>query len=162
MHLRGIGYALLGVLLVGFMPFVLSSETMIVGVNVMNSTLSEQPVSVVGLQVPDYVFFGNLTKGEQSDELQVTVNNTGNVDLSVTPRLTNSSEKIFNYTYFRLYKTSGGQPVPFSKIGNFTFNVNEGSHKYFYMKLDLTDYPEDIPQDMINHQAEITFIAMQQ
>ena len=117
---------------------------------------------IVSIEVPDYIFFGNLTKGEWSDEMLIKVNNTGNVDVEVTPELVNSSEEIFSYTSFRLQKTSNGTQVPLTRLGAFSFDVEKQDDESFYMSLDLRNYPQDIPEDMMGHKSEIRFVAMPQ
>jgi hypothetical protein len=122
-------------------------------------------VTMVSIQVPDYLFFGNLTRGQKSDEITVRVNNTGNVDVSVNPQLEDTSEKIFSYTYFRDQKTKtvNGSitDVPFTRIGDFYFNITKSGYNDIYTVLNLTGYPEDIPQDMPNHRANIIFWALE-
>jgi hypothetical protein len=132
-------------------------EIMTVEANVLSSVFEPE----ISIEVPDYIFFGNLTKGEISEEFKVTVNNTGNVDVTVTPELVNSSEDIFSYTSFRFQKTSNGTAVPFTRIGEFSFDVEESDDKYFYMALDLRNYPKEIETEMLAHQAEIRFVAME-
>lgn len=127
--------------------------------NIMPSVSNE---SIVSIEVPNYLFFGNITKGQKSNETKITVNNTGTVDVTVTPHLLDSTEKIFNYTYFRLRKTSGGNEVPFTKIGQFNFNISKSDNEYFYISLDLTGYPEDIPQAIPDHSTDILFVALPQ
>lgn len=139
------------------MQFVIAGDMMTVEANILKT---ESNVSIVSIQVPDYISFGDIMRGEKSEELKVYVNNTGTVDLSVTPMLVNSSEKIFNYTYFRSTKTKNGLPVPFARIGDFVFNVTQENDAYFYMILDLTYYPEEINEDIIEHQTDIRFLAM--
>jgi len=133
------------------------NDTMILAADILPYVTN---VTTVSIEVPDYVFFGNLTKGGFSEEIKVTVNNTGTVNVIVTPELTNSSEKIFNNTYFRTRKTSGGIAVPFTKLGDFNFRINKSDSEYFYISLDLTNYTEDIPVALPNHQAELTFFAL--
>ena len=131
-------------------------EIMTVEANILKSVFEAD----VSIQAPDYLFFGNLTRGEKSDEFKVIINNTGNVDVIVTPILTSSDEKIFNYTYFRLRKTSNGTGVPFKRIGDFNFDISKSNDEYFYTILDLVNYPDDIDTDLIGYRSEIKFVAM--
>lgn len=123
---------------------------------------------IIRVEVPDYLFFGNVTKGMSSDELKVYVNNTGNVDIAVTPKLTNSSEEIFNHLFFRKFKTSGGAPVNFTRIGNFSFNVSKptsGSDyndEYFYVILNLSDYSGSVSSAMMGRRANVKFFAVEE
>jgi len=116
-------------------------------------------VTIVSIEVPDYIFFGNLTRGECSDVEYFKINNTGNVDVVVSPELEDSSEKIFSYLYFSKYS-----PTNYTRIlpyGGFSVNALKKGYANMKAKLDLTDYPENIPQDMIGHKANILFIAME-
>jgi len=116
-------------------------------------------VTIVSIEVPDYIFFGNLTKGECSGVEYFKINNTGNVDVVVSPELEDSSEKIFSYLYFSKYS-----PTNYTRIlpyGNFSVSALKNGYANMKAKLDLTDYPENIPQDMIGHKANILFIAME-
>ena len=129
------------------------NDTMIVEANIL-----EQVASV---DVSDYFFFGNITKGYKSDNIKVNVNNTGTTDIKITPLLANSSEIIFSYLYFQRRTTDS-----YKKIGNFSMNISKpGSiggkqDDYFYMKLDLTNFPDSIEKDEISHKANITIWAM--
>ncbi|MFA4960056.1 MAG: hypothetical protein WC548_00125 [Candidatus Pacearchaeota archaeon] len=136
--------------------FVSADEIMTVEANIFKSVFEPE----ISIQVPDYLFFGNLTRGEKSEELKVIVNNTGNVDVIITPTLADFDEEFFNYSYFRLRKTSGNATVPFEKIGDFSFSVDESDNEYCYMTLDLTDYQKEIESDLIGYRADIKFIAM--
>ncbi len=143
------------------------NDTMIVEANVFaNSSLGGSNLSIVSVQVPDYLFFGNLTKGQKSDEFQVYINNTGNVDINVKPQLTNATEDIFSYLFFRRFKTSNGTAVPFTRIGNFSLNITKPASgdtyndEYFYVTLDLTNYTKQINKDMVGHKANVKFIAV--
>jgi len=153
-----------GIFIIGIVIsfLVLSSYSSASDVMVLEASIFklESNISIVSIQVPDHISFGNVIQGSKSNELKIYVNNTGTVDLSVTPNLVNLSEEIFNYTYFRSRKTSNGTAVPFTRIGEFSFDISESNDEYFYMTLDLTNYSETIDSDMIDHQAEIRFLAM--
>jgi hypothetical protein len=130
-----------------------ASDTMKVEANIF--------APLVSVEVPDYVYFGNLSKGYKSDEINITINNTGTTDISVTPRLADNSEKIFNYTYFK--KTSSDT---YRIVGMFNVNItkpktNGVTVQSVYAKLDLTDYDEEINYDMIKHNASIIFWAVE-
>ncbi|MBM3234029.1 hypothetical protein FJZ19_02955 [Candidatus Pacearchaeota archaeon] len=117
--------------------------------------------SVVSIEVPDYAYFGGVTKGYKSNDVNIAINNTGTTDISVTPRLANSQEKIFNYTYFK--KTSSDT---YRLVGMFNVNISRPTQngvkvQSVYAKLDLTDYDGDIDYDMIKHNASIIFWAVE-
>jgi len=144
------------------------NATMTVEANIIgfaNGSTTEE----VSIEVPDYVFLGNVTKDEPvSDELKLYINNTGKVAITVTPQLKDPEEIIFSYLFFRLLKTSNGTAVPFTRIGDFSMNIDKptsGSSyksKYFYMKLDLTEFDGDIKEDLIGYRTDILFLAMPQ
>lgn len=147
-------------LLVSFVQAYTGNYTLTVEANIIASPANQPQVSIV--LNPDFVFFGNITKGQKSNETQVYVNNTGSYDVIVTPVLADPSEKIFNYTFFRTTKTSNGTEVPFTQIGYYNISVSKAARKYFYISLDLTNYTDDIPTDLIGHRSDIIFYAMSQ
>jgi hypothetical protein len=167
-------FAFFFVFIVGFTLFIVSAltDTMTVEANIFAGSPAGGNVSVVRVEVPDYLFFGNVSNGGKSEELKVYVNNTGNVDIVVTPRLTNSSEDIFSNLYFRSTKTrtvnGTSINVNFTKIGDFSFNISEpasGSSfndEYFYVILDLTNYAKNISQNMMGRRANVKFYAVSQ
>lgn len=120
----------------------------------------------VSLQVPDYVYIGNVTVGEKQPNPtsadKIWINNTGNVNVIITPVLVNSSEEIFSYLY--LSTTTTG---PYKRIGNFSLIINapsSGGYRadYIYAKLDLTNYTSNLTSDLIAHRAKIRFDAVAQ
>jgi hypothetical protein len=121
---------------------------------------------VASVEVPENVFLGNLTKGYQTDlsaSDKFKINNTGTTDITVTPELVNSTEVIFSYLYFG--RTISGN---FTRIGNYSLDIDQPSEpggkesESIYMKLDLRNFNGSIEEDMINHNAEVNFIAMPQ
>ncbi len=119
----------------------------------------------ISIQVPDFIDLANVSEIGTSPELQIYMNNTGTVAITVTPQLINYTDDIFDNLYFREYKTSGGNPVPQSLIGNWSFNISAPSSgqsyraKYFYMQLDLRNADIDLSDDLIGHQARVRFLA---
>ncbi len=118
----------------------------------------------ISIQVPGYVYFGNISKGQEirtADKLRV--NNTGNVPIIVIPQLDNSSEDLFNNLYFSLL--AGG---PFKKIESFSFNISapasQGAVTYeeFYAKLDLKNYSGTLPAGVVRRRADVIFMAVAQ
>jgi hypothetical protein len=137
----------------------------------VNLVKEEANTDSLSITVSDKFSFGNITKGQKSEEYQFYVNNTGTVAITVTPKLTNISEKIFSNLYFREQKTktiSGvSTDVPFTKIGQYSFNISKptsGGVKsdYTYMVLDLTNYNENVSSDIIGHKADIKFYVSAQ
>ncbi|MEI6850283.1 MAG: hypothetical protein WCK29_04565 [archaeon] len=139
----------------GLIYLVSASDTMTVEANIISSN----NVSIISVEVPDYLFFGNVSNGGTSEELKVYINNTGNVDISVAPQLINSSEQIFDNLYFRKYKTSNGSAVPFSRIGSFNIDVTKNASAYFYVILDLSNYTGT--NNIMGHRTNVKFIATQ-
>jgi len=60
--------------------------------------------TIVSIQVPNYMNFGNLAIGNKSEEIYVQINNTGNVNTTIILEL-NSSNDIYNNLNFRKRKT---------------------------------------------------------
>lgn len=139
--------------------------TMTVEVNLIG--FSGPSGSQVEIEVPDYIFLGNVTKNELvSDEVRVEINNTGKVDVIVTPLLADSSEDIFSYLFFRSGKTSNGTEIIPKKIGEYSLNITKPSSgelfndAHCYMMLNLTNYPDTINQDILGYRKDIVFFAM--
>jgi hypothetical protein len=145
-----------------------ANASMIVEANIIG--FSEQgPGSGVSIEVPDYIFLGNVTKDEPvSKEFKTSINNTGTVDITVTPLLADSNEAIFSYLYFRSHQTSNGTDVPYERIGDYSLNILKPStgstvrKSYCYMILNLTDFNGEIKEDLIGYNAEVIFVAMAQ
>jgi hypothetical protein len=121
----------------------------------------------IGIQVTDSINLGDVTKNKSvSDEFKVDINNTGTVDITVTPQLADSNEGIFSYLFFRSHKTSNGTAVPFTRIGDYSIDINKPStgssvrKAYCYMILNLTDFNAPLSSDLIGHKAEVIFWAM--
>ena len=142
------------------------SDTMTVEANIITNT-SESNNTIIRVEVPDYLFIGNVSVGEIGSEMKIYVNNTGNVDITVTPRLLNNSEDIFSYLHFRKLKTSNGTDVPLTRIGDFDFDISKPSSgntyndEYFYMVLDLRNYSGTLNNDIMRHRADVKFFAVQ-
>ncbi|MBS3081346.1 hypothetical protein J4416_00220 [Candidatus Pacearchaeota archaeon] len=157
----------IALLLVFIMFFYFASalnDTMIVEANIFANAGNNS--TTIRVEVPDYLFFGNVTNFERSEELKVYVNNTGDVDITVTPDLINRSEIIFNNLYLRKFRTSNGTAVNYTRIGNFNFNINKPAtgqtfnDEYFYIILDLTNNPQNITSDLIGHRTNVKFFAV--
>ncbi|MEK6833131.1 MAG: hypothetical protein AABY32_03715 [Nanoarchaeota archaeon] len=136
-----------------------SNATMRVEVDLVGFT---PPEPFIGIEVPDYVYLGNLSKKTmKTDDVRVDINNTGNINITITPFLKDSGEKIFSYLFFQR-RTN----VAWQKIGNWSLKIEKPEEdetfrdEYFYMQLDLKKYDEPINEDIIGHEANITFLAM--
>ena len=142
---------------------------MTVEVNIMGFANQSGNVSDVSIEVPDYINLGNVTKDNPvSEEVDVYINNTGKLPITVTPQLKDSDELIFSYLYFRTRTSSGNESLnTFYQIGNYSLNlkkpVTDGKTKeYFYMSLDLTNFDGEIKEDLTGYKADIVFLAMPQ
>lgn len=120
--------------------------------------------STISISVPDSVFFGNISKGQEVRTTgKIKVNNTGNVAIIVTPELVDSSEDVFSNLYFS-FLASG----PYIRIGDFSFNISapptQGSitSEDFYAKLDLKNYTGSLPSGINRKSADVRFIAVEQ
>ncbi len=139
------------------------SDVMTVGANILNWTVLV-PESAVRISVPDSIFLGNVSIGEISEEIQIRVNNTGTVNITVRPQLLDTPDPVFRNIYFRETKTKNGEPVPFARIGDFTFNISKPTtggfrSKSFYMMLNLTDFTGTLESNVVNYEADIRFFA---
>lgn len=148
---------ILGLFIVlGFSGFALAQddlgETTVV-VDVIKETIS--------IDVPESINFGTIAKGYVSDRKDVDIVNTGNIDLMITPEVSQDyTGEIFDYISFRKILTD--DPV---KIGLFSIDVEKpttlGDTKTtgFYSFLDLEKYPYPINQSEENHNSSIVFWA---
>ena len=73
----------------------------------------------VPIEVPDYIFLGNVSKGEETDKAKIYVNNTGNVNVTITPQLKDLSDEIFRNLYFQNRQTGNNSAI--RRIGNYNF-----------------------------------------
>jgi hypothetical protein len=118
--------------------------------------------STVGIDVPNNVEFGDITKGYISDRQDLAVKNTGTTDITVIPELDeNYSGDIFEYLSFQ--KTLSED---LKKIGSFEFEIEKPSDiggtrtQGIYMYLDLTEFKGDISTDLPGHNTNVTFWAI--
>jgi hypothetical protein len=137
-----------------------ANDTMIVEVNLLGfGNASEVPE--VAIEVSDYVNLGDVTDDDPvSDYKKVDINNTGKVNITVTPFIVDSDEEIFKNLFFKRVLND-----PWQKIGNWSLYIDKpatGSRakvKYCYMELDLTNFNGRIDGDIIGHRAEVLFLA---
>lgn len=161
-------FLILNIILLSCFVLADSNATTEVKANILGFS-NNTTVYDVSIEVPDKIDFGDITRDEPvSDELKIYINNTGRLAITVTPQLSDSEEKIFSYLYFRTLKTSNGTSVPFSRIGDYTLDIDKpaaGSaykSKYCYVKLDLSDFTGNIKEDLIGYKSKIVFLAMPQ
>lgn len=143
-------------------PFALANDTLTAEVNIV------VPEKIVSIQVQEHVSLGNITMGsskQSTGNVKVDINNTGTVDVFVTPVLVEESE-VFSNLY--LTKRLSGAFLNWAKVGEWTLDIDQPSSvggvkkEYFYMKLDLTDFEGEIEESMLGQQAELLFVAVEQ
>lgn len=143
--------------------FAAQNETMFVEANILAESI---PQDLISIEVPDYIFLGDVNEHDSSDKAKIYVNNTGTVDVTITPQLADPNDEIFQNLYFQNRQTGNNSRV--YQIGQYSFDILKPSSaggkrsEYFYMWLDLTDYPDDITEDLLGQKTEIVFIALPQ
>ena len=151
------------VIVMSFLGFALAGDITTFSANIFPPNI---PTSSASVQVPDHIFLGNITVGHSSAEFKVYMNNTGTTNIHVTPILLNTSDPIMNNLYFRKFQTSGGNPVAYTRVGGFTFNITKPvsgqtfNDEYFYVILDLSNYTGDVQTILMNYEAQVKFIAV--
>lgn len=139
------------------------NKTSVVEANIIGFANQSGNVSDVSIEVPDYIFLGNVTKDNPvSNETKIYINNTGKVNITVTPMLSDPDEVIFSYLFFRTRKTN----IP-DRIGDYSLNIKKPSlggktKEWCYIQLNLTDFTGDIKEDLFGYKSEIVFLAMPQ
>jgi len=115
----------------------------------------------ISIEVPDYLYLGEITKENPiSEEISIKINNTGNIDVVVILVLPTGSPEVFNYLYFRKYKTSNGINVIPDRIGSYEVNVSSKSTTNFYMSLNLTDFNGTLNSNNININSSVQFFGI--
>jgi hypothetical protein len=134
------------------------SESTTIYVDVLNFT------DIISIQVPSEINLSTVTKNNPvSDDIKITINNTGNIAVTITPEL-KSPDEIFENLVLQERK-SGNLSTEYL-IGNFSLDIDSPGtsgleDEYFYMWLDLTDYTNKT-QNLLDHSAEIVFYAVSQ
>lgn len=120
---------------------------------------------VISIEVPNHVYLGLVNESDCGNKIKVYMNNTGNVNISVTPVLINqSADNIFQNLYFQTRQSGNLSAV--KRIGSYSFLMEKPSTEggkesdYFYMWLDLTDYMTDIKSNMIGKKDNLLFVAL--
>ena len=120
------------------------------------------PVSVVSIEVPDYIFFGNVSLGEElRTNKKIRVNNKGNVPVVVSTSLLSGAPTMFENLYFSLLVSSSRFHV---NDFDFSINYSKTSTKYgeFYGWLNLTSYTEELPEgSILRRNATVKFFAVE-
>lgn len=137
--------------------FVSADENLIIQANII-ATDEYLNISIY----PNNISFGNVYRGDWFGPENVNVTNSGNVDISVTPQLSDDySGGFFNNTVLK--KCSGGY---YELIGQFDFNMGEANPnptiQCISFRLDLRNYTTPIYQNIVNHTSTIKIVAVPQ
>lgn len=130
-----------------------TNDNMTVKTNVLQSEIE--------ISVPSEILFQDITSGYLSERKDLDIDNTGTVDIEVTPQLPNYTGEIFDKLSFQEVLSD-----PLTQIEFFSFEIERPStvggtrSKNIYMYLDLENYNEDIESDMLDHEAEVVFWAV--
>ena len=148
------------VLVFAFVVFLFGASFVFAGTVTTFESNILQPV--IQINVPDKALIENSTPGYVSSEDSFLIQNTGTVDVSITPSLVSASDPIYRYLYFR---ESSGSSRP---IGVFSMNISKPSSfpgtnsKTFYYKLDLRNFNGTLTQNLLGYQSDVKFIAVAQ
>ncbi len=119
--------------------------------------------SIVGIDVPSNVEFGEIAKGYRSERQDLDIENTGTTDISVIPALDEDyNENIFDYISFSETAADDG----LTKIGSFEFEIEKPNtiggtrEERIYMYLDLEEFEGEISSDLPEHNTNVTFWAI--
>jgi hypothetical protein len=121
------------------------------------------PTPVLNVQVPDSIYFGNVSVGEQTDDVKIDINNTGNIGIVVTPKLMSGSHSIYNHTYFKRITTE-----QYFQIGQYSHNISAPSSggvrsSFMYAKIDLRNYDGTFSQGSVNRiNSDVKFFVVAQ
>lgn len=141
--------------------FAAQNETMAVEVNIFAQYTPEDTISI---EVPDFIFLGDVNEGDSTIKSRIYVNNTGTVDVTITPRLADSGDEIFQNLYFQNRQSGNNSQI--YRIGDYSFSIlkpsaiNGKRSEYFYMWLDLANFNDDITEDLIGQRSEVIFMAL--
>lgn len=115
---------------------------------------------IVRIDVPDYLFFGNVTPGYVSERIKIVVNNTGTTAVKVIPQFEQGADEVFSHLV--VARRVADDFVPLEK---FTMTiprpraVGRSEDEFFYAKLDLKSYDGRVTQDR-RARAVILFVAV--
>jgi hypothetical protein len=121
----------------------ISNDTLRVGVLIEELTLK---INIL----EDYVYLGNLTKGDITKPKPFNITNIGDIDAIIQPMT--PSNDIFSNLYVGNSSTQG-----YERIGEYTGKIASGHKGDFWLKLDLKNYTGTITGNL---SAEITFLVM--
>ena len=88
------------------------------------------------------------------------INNTGDVDVIVTPKLSSSyNGDFFSYIYVRV---TPGNDIDYKVMGEFNITIVSLGKKCLYFRLDMSNYNNPVYRDVIGHNTNITINAVPQ
>ncbi len=141
-----------------------------VGLVAADNSLGEMVVRVdlkassVGIQVPETILFEDIAAGYLSERQDLSIVNTGTVDMEITPMLSaNYTGDIFTNLVFQRILSD-----PMTDVGIFDFSIEKPTiagdtrAENIYMFLDLQEYAGDTSSNIDNHETEIVFWATAQ
>lgn len=105
--------------------------------------------------------FGDINTSNESEYYKVYINNSGNVNITVKPRLESIEDSIFENLYFTYRSPSVHSS--YDPIGTWglnltrTYNAGQINKDYFYMKLYLKNYNPLVPFDIVDHKNTVIF-----
>jgi hypothetical protein len=130
-----------------------ANDTVEVQVDIMGDTVS--------IDVPDSLYLGEVARGfDTNDTTKITIVNKGNTKVTITPELVDDSS-IFSNLYMKRIQSES-----FKKIGVFSMNISRPStlggtsSENCYIKLDLSDYEEDLDAGTNRKSADVRFVAV--
>lgn len=133
--------------------------------NYSNSTLSvsaniTEPVASVEIS-PTNIDFGRITKGYSTNYSNITIKNTGDINVRVRPMFS-SGDYLFNYLKFSTASCSSWSGISTWQSAIIShspvYGSGNGEEYHFCMKLDLSDYNDSISSHKSS--ANITFWVM--
>ena len=128
------------------------TQIMVVGANILPSGSGAISAMDISIEVPDYLFLGNVSAGEILS-YTTKINNTGKLKVNVQTELIDNSDEIFSNLYLKEY---GGK---YKQVNDFNMNISSKSSKNLYLFLNLTGFDGIIDNEMVDHQNQIRFIA---
>lgn len=130
-----------------------SSDNMTVKVDVIKPN--------IGITVPSLVTFQEISTGYLSERQDLSISNTGTVDVQITPEISSD----YNGSIFQNIAFKETLDDPLIKLGNYVLELLKPTEvggtrtEKVYMYLDLTSYSGTIEQDMLDHKTQIIFWA---
>jgi hypothetical protein len=130
-----------------------SNSSILVSVDILEPVLSVE-IS------PNNVDLGTLTKGYESDPINLTATNTGDIDVEIIPILNENAEDFFQYLEF-----ATGSCSTYTNVSKWDSSIIDASDIFggigeeysFCMHMDLKNYEDEIERDYLNISTDLTF-----